>query len=209
MKITSMLRLFTKDGDVAEAAEQLRVLANSRAGRCRGHRRSPPPTMPSSLCCESRRASSWLARVHPTMIARRACVASMSSARVIDCSSSCRTTSSTGVTQHPRHDHAARILLGELGDVAERQQAGDQHGPAPQQVGGELEAARDHLRGRRLRGGSTASVDVAARIDSTRKGGRSRRRTDATVDRTSRPRAPRAARPSATAAPARPAKCRA
>ncbi len=98
MKITSMLRLLTNDGDVAEAAEQLRVLASSRGGRCRDRRRSRPPTMPSSVCSDSRRASSWLAPVHPTMIARRACAASMSSARVIDCSNSCSTTSSTGVT---------------------------------------------------------------------------------------------------------------
>ena len=47
--------------------------------------------------------------------------------------------------QHPGDDHAARKVFGKLGDVAERQQAGHQHGPAQQQVRGEFEPAGDDL----------------------------------------------------------------
>ena len=146
MKITSMLRRLTNastsekrpsSGVCSRAAEPVgaAIVEETRQHDAELVMQSQPPRQLLAR------------RVQPTMIARRACVASMSSARVIDCSSSWSITSSTGVTSTQvtttRREYCSEIL----GDVAERQQAGHQHRPAPQQDGGELEPAGDHLRG--------------------------------------------------------------
>ena len=145
MKITSMLRLLTKSATSLKRPSSCAYFAQPRRSLPRSSK-NPATDMPSSVCSARRRASSWLADVHPTMIGA-ARLRGVHQQRARDRLQRQRQDHQQHRRhQHPGHDHAARVLFGELGDVAERQQAATSTAQRQQQVGRQLEAPRNHLR---------------------------------------------------------------